>query len=108
MKGLPNSPLPVAMREDANADQGEQISHGSESDIGSIGVIIIGIEEEIQPKRAALPQKSGVLDLGDGHVVIPFGYKYDVLLGVFIRHYDRRGSAPRPLRELGEREWKRL
>lgn len=74
MKGFPNSPLPVAMREDANADQGEQISHGSESDIGSIGVIIIGIEEEIQPKCAALPQEPGVLDLGDGHVVIPFSY----------------------------------
>ena len=74
MKRFPNSPLPVAIWEDADADQREQISHGSESDIGSIGVIIIGIEEEIQPERAALPQEPSVLDLGDGHVVIPFSY----------------------------------
>ena len=73
MKGRTNPmiQLPVAMGENAYADQGEQVAHCPKSDIGSIGVIIIGIKEKIQPKCAALPQESGVLDLRNGHVVIP-------------------------------------
>ncbi len=37
--------LPITMRKQQNACNWENISHGSESDIGSISVIIISIKE---------------------------------------------------------------
>lgn len=62
------------MRKNHDTDHRKEISHGSEPDICSEGVVIISVKEHIKAEGATLPQKSRMLDLRNGHIVFPLSY----------------------------------
>ena len=67
-----NFVLPVDISEDGELEDWEQISEGSESDIWSNGIVVVGVQEKIESESGSLPQKLSVLDSWVGHIIIPF------------------------------------
>jgi len=63
----------INVEEKAQVDGGEKVTHASESDVSSIVIIVVGIEEKVKAKGGALPHELGVLDDRVGHVIVPFG-----------------------------------
>ena len=80
--------VPVDVSEDGEVDDGEDVSHESESDVVGEGVVVICVEElenyytqrkmprgyQVDTESSGLVDKLVVLDGGIGHVVIPFSF----------------------------------
>ena len=94
--------VPVDVSEDGEVDDGEDVSHKSESDVVSEGVVVVGIEElennytqrkgasgyQVDTEGSRLVDKLIVLDRWVSHIVIPFSYSNSVYYFSGV-HYDQ-------------------
>ena len=73
---------PVNHEENPDIHGGEKVSHGSESDISRIIIVIISVEEQVETESHSLEHEFRVLDHGVGHVVVPFRCKLIFILRI--------------------------
>jgi hypothetical protein len=64
--------VPVDVSEDGEVDDGEDISHKSESEIVGEGIVVVCVEEHVDTESSGLVDKLVILDGRIGHIVIPF------------------------------------
>ena len=64
--------VPIDVSENGEVDNGEDVSHKSESEVVGEGVVVVCVEEQVDTESSGLVDKLVVLDGGIGHIVIPF------------------------------------
>jgi len=64
--------VPVDVSENGEVDNGEDVSHESESEVVGEGVVVVCVEEQVNTESSGLVDELVVLDGRIGHIVIPF------------------------------------